>query len=255
MSEEFPKPSAACEYCKKPFSYLPNPNWQSVKQLFRLNPSRGYWIAVEHPECDQRLERDRLEEKARRARLEKHQLVKRDMRELGFAQILTGMPFEEFKVEAGNKRAFDAAQKWHYPEKGILLFGLPGRGKSHLIAALSKKWIEADLTVAFQSTSVLIGLLRRGYDDDVFDERLQMVSSQAQILVLDDLGAEKRTEWSEEKIYMIVDTRLSAKLPLFVTTNLTEQELEVRYHPRIVSRLREMCTWIPVGGPDWRARK
>jgi DNA replication protein DnaC len=51
---------------------------------------------------------------------------------------------------------------------------------------------------------------------------------------------------------MIIDTRLVAKLPLFVTTNCTSKELEEKFHPRILSRLKEMCDWIPVGGRDWR---
>jgi DNA replication protein DnaC len=53
---------------------------------------------------------------------------------------------------------------------------------------------------------------------------------------------------------MIIDTRLAAKLPLFVTTNCSEKELEEKFHPRILSRLKETCDWLEVGGRDWRAQ-
>ncbi len=208
-----------------------------------------------HTACELQLEEKKKTEKESLIRIQGNEAVKREMRELGFAQILVDKPFEKFKLEDGNTQAYAAINKWRHPQKGILLHGLPGRGKSHLMAAHGKRWMEAGLAVAFQTMSGLLALLRRGYDEDLFDERLQFVSSRTDILMLDDVGAEKVSEWGEEKLYMIVDTRLNSKLPLFITTNLTEKQLESRYHPRIASRLREMCTWIGVAGPDWRATK
>ena len=254
MSDYYPVPMGECEACGKPFEYQPNTNWASIKHLFKRNPSHGYWLAKEHPECLVSLERSAQQDKETRFRQEKNAQIKRAMSELGFPQMLAGKPFEDFRIEPGNKRAHTAVQNWTYSKTGILLYGPPGRGKSHLTAAFAKKWTDMGMTVAFQTMSALLALLRRGYDEDLFDERLRFVSSQAQILVLDDLGAEKSTEWGLEKLYMIVDTRLVAGLPLIVTTNCSEKELEDKVTSRITSRLKEMCSWVEVGGRDWRAQ-
>ena len=75
------------------------------------------------------------------------------------------------------------------------------------------------------------------------------------LLVLDDLSAERQTEYMLEIVFNVIDARYRAKLPLIVTTNLTREELmipaDVRYK-RIFSRLFEMCTPIEVAGADRR---
>lgn len=247
-------PMGECEVCGKPFEYEPNPNWPSIKHLFKVNPSRGYWLVKEHSYCTVRLEQEAKDNRERKLRQEKSAHIKRAMTELGFPQMLVNKPFETFHVEQGNQRAHQAIDAWTYSKTGILLYGPPGRGKSHLMASFAKKWIDMGMNVAFQNMSVLLALLRRGYEDDLFNDRLRFISSQAQILILDDLGAEKPTAWGEEKLYMTIDTRLCSELPLFVTTNCTDKELEEKFHPRILSRLREMCSWVEVGGRDWRVQ-
>jgi DNA replication protein DnaC len=254
MNEIIPQPFGDCDVCGKPLEYEANPNWAEVKHLFRLNPSRGYWLPKEHAYCSQRSAEATQREKEKRARQERDGQIRRAMSELGFPQIQTDKPFETFHVGPGNQRAHQAMQSWTYTKTGILLYGPPGRGKSHLTAAFAKRWTEMGMNVAFVTMSGLLALLRRGFDESLFDERLHFVSSQVQILVLDDLGAEKRSDWTEEKLYEIVDTRLTAGLPLFVTTNCSEAELETKFHPRILSRLKEMCVWVGVDGEDYRNR-
>jgi DNA replication protein DnaC len=249
-----PKPQGICEYCKFPLDYEPNPKWDSIKHLFKTVPARGYWFPVLHVDCERTLEELQKRDKDSLTRKQGNESVKGEMRELGFARILAELPNKEFRIETENRAAFEKMTNWQHPEQGVLLLGPPGRGKSHLMALTGRHWVGAGLTVAFQTMSGLLALLRRGYDEDLFDERLQFLSSKVDILMLDDLGAEKNSAWGEEKLYMIIDTRLNSKRPLFVTTNLTESELEERYHPRIASRLKEMCSWVKVGGPDWRGK-
>jgi DNA replication protein DnaC len=75
------------------------------------------------------------------------------------------------------------------------------------------------------------------------------------LLALDDLSAERKTEYMQEIVFNVVDSRYRAKLPLIVTTNLTWQELvnpkDVSYQ-RIFSRLLEMCVPVKFEGADKR---
>ena len=248
------KPMGSCDFCKRPYDYEPNAAWESIQHLFRMNPSQGYWVVRGHADCEQKQAQRIQADRETKARLERNAQIKREITELGFSQVSTEKSSKEFILEPDNKKAHKAIQDWKYSETGILLSGPPGRGKSHLMATFARDWTGAGMNVVFQNMSLLLALLRRGYDDDRFDDRLRFVSSQVQILILDDLGAEKPTEWGEEKLYMIIDTRLCAKLPLFVTTNCTSKELEAKFHPRILSRLKEMCDWVEVGGRDWRSQ-
>jgi DNA replication protein DnaC len=79
-----------------------------------------------------------------------------------------------------------------------------------------------------------------------------------QLLVLDDLAAERKTEYMSEIVFNVIDARYRAGLPLIVTTNLTSEELK---HPadisyqRTFSRLLEMCIPLEVEGKDKRLEK
>ena len=98
--------------------------------------------------------------------------------------------------------------------------------------------------VAIYSLPQLLARIRRTYDAAVgedsyvaFFERLTSVD----LLHIDDLGAEKRTDWVLEQLYAIVDERYGAERSMLVTTNLEETELEEQIGGRTVSRLVEMC--------------
>ena len=246
------KPYGQCSVCHQPFEYEKNPNWENIKHLFKKFPERGYWIPIIHPNCENRQDETLSAEKESERQMRVRKEVERDLVELGFARIIPHSADHQVQVHAGIKHAYDALNNWIANTRGILLMGKPGRGKSHLMASHGAKWSAAGLTVAYQSVGNLLGLLRTGFEDQLHDERLRFVSTRVDLLMLDDLGAERRTDWSEEKLYLILDARLKIKKSLFVTTNLTEAELYERYHPRIASRLKEMCHWIHVDGQDWR---
>ena len=77
------------------------------------------------------------------------------------------------------------------------------------------------------------------------------------LLVLDDLGKEKPSEWVEETLYEIINARYVRRLPVIITTNVGLKAVETRYPwngEAIVSRLFEMCAGVKVGGDDWRRR-
>ena len=109
---------------------------------------------------------------------------------------------------------------------------------------VSRIALEAGRSVAIYSLPKLLARIRRTFDaetgeqsySDLF-ERLATVD----LLHIDDLGAENRTEWVLEQLYALVNERYEAQRALVVTTNLEEHELEDQIGERVVSRLVEMC--------------
>jgi DNA replication protein DnaC len=140
--------------------------------------------------------------------------------------------------------------------EGLWLMGDVGTGKTTLAMLVSKAAVEAGRTVAIYSLPRLLARIRRTYDAEAreqsyleFFERLTSVD----LLHIDDLGAEKRSDWVLEQLYAIVNERYETQRSIVVTTNLHQAELEEQIGPRTVSRLVEICKEaLPLFGDDLR---
>jgi DNA replication protein DnaC len=128
--------------------------------------------------------------------------------------------------------------------KGLWIQGPTGTGKTTLAMLASKSALDAGRTAAIYSLPGLLARIRRTFDGEAgedsyftFFQRLVSVD----LLHLDDLGAEHRTEWVLEQLYSIIDRRYSDERSIVVTTNLEEPELFEQLGERIVSRLTEIC--------------
>jgi DNA replication protein DnaC len=141
--------------------------------------------------------------------------------------------------------------------KGIWLMGDVGTGKTTLAMLVSRLALEAGRTVAIYSLPRLLSRIRRTYDAEAgeqsyleFFERLTSVD----LLHLDDLGAEKSSDWVLEQLYAIVNDRYETQRSIVVTTNLQGPELREQIGERTVSRLAEICDQyvIPLYGADLR---
>jgi DNA replication protein DnaC len=139
--------------------------------------------------------------------------------------------------------------------RGLWIEGDVGTGKTTLAMLVSKHAIEAGHSAAIYSLPRLLARIRRTYDGDArelsylgFFERLTSVN----LLHIDDLGAEKRSDWVLEQLYAIVDERYATNRSIIVTTNMEVSELEEQIGRRTVSRLAEMCETLPVYGDDRR---
>jgi DNA replication protein DnaC len=142
--------------------------------------------------------------------------------------------------------------------RGLWLYGSSGTGKTTLAMLVSRTALEAGRSVAIYSLPKLLARIRRTFDAEVGEqsysdlfERLATVD----LLHIDDLGAENRTEWVLEQLYALVNERYEAQRSLVVTTNLEEHELEDQIGARVVSRLVEMCgDPLPLFDEDRRMR-
>jgi DNA replication protein DnaC len=142
--------------------------------------------------------------------------------------------------------------------RGLWLMGDVGTGKTSLAMLVSKTAIERGRSVAIYSLPRLLGRIRRTFDaetgeqsHDDFIERLTTVD----LLHVDDLGAEKSSDWVLEQLYAIVDSRYEQERAMVVTTNLDQPALEEQIGARTVSRLVEICgDPLPLFGDDLRYR-
>jgi DNA replication protein DnaC len=137
--------------------------------------------------------------------------------------------------------------------KGLWIQGDVGTGKTTLAMLVSKTALDAGRSVAIYSLPRLLNLLREAIDSDAgmleFLDRLTAVD----LLHLDDLGAENRTDWVLEQLYSIVNARYEAERAIVATTNLMPDELAERLGARTVSRLVEICgDLVPLFGEDRR---
>ncbi len=162
--------------------------------------------------------------------------------------------------------------------KGLFLQGPVGTGKSHLSIATLRAIVEAhpnrfgrpqslagfvDEPVypgyycSMVSVVDLLDRLREAYRRDrrrAYTRELEYRCRNDAVLILDDIGAEKPTEWVEEQMYALIDVRYRMQRSTFFTTNCTPKELESQIGIRCVSRICEMCEGIKVEGKDWRKR-
>lgn len=136
---------------------------------------------------------------------------------------------------------------------GLLFWGAVGTGKSFLAACIANALLEKGNSVLMTNFSKILNQMGAMYSD----ERYHYIASfnQFSLLIIDDLGIERNTEYALEQVYAVIDERYKAKLPLIITTNLTISQLrnpEDAAHARIYSRVLEMCTPVYVPGMDRR---
>ena len=138
---------------------------------------------------------------------------------------------------------------------GLLLYGSVGCGKSFAAACIANALIDNGTPCMMTNFTRIINRLQES-----FAGRQKYIDnlSRFDLLVIDDMAAERNTEYVWEQVMTIIDARYRSGLPIIVTTNLTIGELadpaDIR-RQRVYSRLKEMCVPIEVTGADRRTRK
>ena len=143
-----------------------------------------------------------------------------------------------------------------YP-KGLLMIGGVGSGKSHLAVAILCEVIAKGYSGLYYNSPDLLRDIRATFDSegDVTEDAILDKITEVDLLVLDDLGAEKVSEFVLDRLYIVVNKRYEGCKPMIVTTNLEVEELEARLNKRIVSRFFEMCAIFgPFPEHDYRRR-
>jgi len=182
-----------------------------------------------------------------------HQLRKR-MAEFGL-DMLEQMTFESFdaKRHPDVQQAYTAARGFaRKPSRCLILWGLYGTGKSHLCNAVGNALLAEGKNVLAFTAPDFLDMLRSGYTDNSYNSLLNVVKT-AEVLIIDDLGTQKDTEWAEEKLFQVVNYRYRKMLPLLVSTNSNPAEL----NPRLADRLcdERWSLRVAINAPSYRRMK
>jgi len=167
--------------------------------------------------------------------------------------------FDSFQTNQYNQRnlkicrryatAFD---KMVSENRGLLLWGGVGTGKTFAAACIANYLLGKKVPVIMTSFLKILNMIQADRDQET---RIINQLNRARLVVFDDMGVERGSDYVLEKVYSIIDSRYRRQLPMIVTTNLTMDEMknetDIRY-ARIYDRLFETCYPMQFTGVSWR---
>lgn len=115
---------------------------------------------------------------------------------------------------------------------GLFIYGSVGAGKSHLAAAIANYAARQGIRVAYASAPALLRFIRNGFADNSSSDRLDALTT-VPLLVLDDLGAQQRTAWSDGILFELINARYQRSAATVYTSNFAHAELEERIGDRL----------------------
>lgn len=195
-------------------------------------------------------EEERRKEMERIERLRSSSLIDDRLREVRLAT---------FRQTKDNQKVFNVAKqyvgqfkKMYENRQGIIFWGEVGTGKSYTAACIANELLDQKIPVVMTS---FVKILQNIQGDQEEEKVIMARLNDAWLLIIDDLGTERNTDYALEKVYNIIDSRYRVGKPLILTTNMTIREMQentdIRYK-RIYDRIFEMCYPVRVAGKSWR---
>jgi DNA replication protein DnaC len=159
--------------------------------------------------------------------------------------------------------AFRLVREYPEVDRGLLLMGSCGVGKTHLSVAILRGLIQKGVPCLFYEFGSLLKEIQNSYNPVSQTSELKVLAPvfDAEVLVLDELGASKPTDWVRDTMMQVINTRYNDKKLTIFTTNYLDgrrierdETLEDRIGVRLRSRLFEMCKTVSLEGEDYRKK-
>lgn len=220
-------------------------------------PSLGIKSMVQ-PVCECESEQDKKFFEKTKERKEKHEIKKL------FSLNDLGKRFEESEFDnliprPGTESAIKTAQQYirefeSWGCKSLLIWGRPGNGKTHIASAIAKTLDEQGYSIVFQSVPELLERIRSTFRKNSRDTEEQIMKAllNCDLLILDDIGAEKLTDWVQDIIFRIVDGRYRKEKPILYTSNLTMEGLAEQVSYRTYDRITETSVLVQNKSSSYR---
>ena len=203
------------------------------------------------PICKCESERLKREEEAEKE-IERQIRLERLFKQSRLGERFKTATFDKFKVVEENKAVFDKMQDYAtnynlHKTESIVLHSHPGTGKTFLASCVANSLMSNGRSVIFVCVPDLLSQIRGTYNKanaEHTEERLMSGLSECELLILDDIGAEKHTsqeDWANEKLFQIINNRYLNNKAIIFTTNLNANELHQKLSARTFSRICEMC--------------
>jgi len=228
-----------------------------MKTLVLAGPKKGEWIVgVVGCKCEDIKLAEEAKRVRERLRIEKmmnhfdsHSLLNKSLQK---ATLENYEPTSK-ELAYAKQKAIEYINNFD-GEGNILFTGTYGTGKSHLSVGITKELMKKGYTAVFISVPKLLTKIKSTYNNEgPTEDQLLRVMAEVDLLVIDDIGAEQKTEWSTPKLFEIFDER-SGKATIF-TTNLDSSQLKVWVGERNFSRMLENTTPIKMNGVDYRRKE
>jgi DNA replication protein DnaC len=151
--------------------------------------------------------------------------------------------------------------------KGLYLHGSVGTGKTTALSALAISYIvhksiadirtgeHTEQLVQFINVPDLLDLIKRGFDNPTISDEANALLERLKhvpLVIFDDIGAERPSEWSRERLLTLINYRYDNEMCTFFSSNLTIPELVEQLGPRLQSRINGSCAPLAFNGPDRR---
>ena len=172
--------------------------------------------------------------------------------------------FDDYEQTPDNRRAIGMAH-WFLDggDRGLYLYGGVGTGKTFLASLIAKRLIQSGKYVQFRNMPALLGDLKETFNNPQLSSQTVLRKFQtAEVLILDDVGAGKLSDWNVEILFRLLNYRIEAEKPTVITSNYSAEELlrkisavpyvDVQDANRIISRLKGACHFAHLGNRDRR---
>lgn len=239
-----------CPVCGKPYA----------KEVIDLTSIGKGLKETYRPDCECTKNNSMKEFKKKKGR----ELIDRikEIKNCGIGKRFSGKTFSNYKKDR-NLKAYKACyeyakniEKYIGSGEGLFLSGGVGTGKTHLISGIidyiaRMKKRDWHYKIIYITSVDLLSEIRMGFKNN---EAQELVGNfeEADLLIIDDIGIEKITDWVNEIFYKIIDHRYNEMKPTIFISNLSDDELLAKLGERIVSRIYEMCRGLKLYGKDYR---